>query len=228
MKNFFLKKKPLGCFLLMLLMLFCWTVEPLRAQDALKRLDWVCVSEPMPTVLKKLEQASGFKMLFTYNELQDFKVTINLKNQTIEKIVQEIISSYPLTYEISGKYISISTVKNDRKRQVVLKGQVTDLSGEPLPGASVEVKGDNLLTIGTVTDMDGNFYVTIPNFLASQKRTVVISFVGMKKEVIRLTDLNVMKPFKVGDYIVSVNGYDVEDTDSLIRLINKYVQEKEN
>lgn len=197
MKNFFLKKKPLGCFLLMLLMLFCWTVEPLRAQDASKRLDWVCVSEPMPTVLKKLEQASGFKMLFTYNELQDFKVTINLKNQTIEKIVQEIISSYPLTYEISGKYISISTVKNDRKRQVVLKGQVTDLSGEPLPRASVEVKGDNLLTIGTVTDMDGNFYVTIPNFLASQKRTVVISFVGMKKEVIRLTDLNVMKPLKV-------------------------------
>ena len=36
----------------------------------------------------------------------------------------------------------------------VLKGQVTDKSGEPIIGATVKVKDSN---IGTVTDFDGNF-----------------------------------------------------------------------
>lgn len=197
MKNFFLKEKTYGCLLLIVAMLFCWTMEPLRAQDASKRYDWVCDNEPMPSVLKKLEQTTGFKVLFTYNELQDFKVTLNLKKQPVEKIVKEIIASYPLSYQIDGNYISISLAGNERKRQVVLKGTVLDATGEPLPGASVEVKGANSMTVGTVSDIDGNFNLTIPGFSASQKRNVIISFVGMKKQTIRLTDAVVAKPLEV-------------------------------
>ena len=197
MKNFFLREKTYGCFLLIVAMLFCWTIESLHAQDTSKRYDWVCNDEPMPAVLKKLEQTSGFKVLFTYNELQDFKVTLNLKKQPIEKIVQGIIASYPLSYQIEENYITISLVNKDRKRSVVLKGQVKDATGEPLPGASVEVKGANTMTIGTVSDMDGNFYLTISNFSASQKRSLIVSFVGMKKESVRLTDAVVAKPVEI-------------------------------
>ena len=37
----------------------------------------------------------------------------------------------------------------------VVKGQVTDKSGEPIIGATVKVK--DVANVGTVTDFDGNF-----------------------------------------------------------------------
>ena len=57
-------------------------------------------------------------------------------------------------------------------QNVVFKGKVTDsVNGDPLPYASIIVKGT---TIGTTTDMDGNFKLVIP----LQEGTVVISYIG--------------------------------------------------
>ena len=40
-----------------------------------------------------------------------------------------------------------------------LTGNLVDLSGEPLPGQNVMIKGTE---VGTTTDFDGNFCLTIP------------------------------------------------------------------
>jgi len=56
--------------------------------------------------------------------------------------------------------------------QATLKGKVTDETGESLPGANVVVKGT---TIGTITDLDGNFQLSnIPE----GNQTITISFMG--------------------------------------------------
>lgn len=54
-----------------------------------------------------------------------------------------------------------------------VSGKVTDLSGEPLPGASVVVKGSN---IGTTADIDGAYALSING----SDVTLICSFVGMK------------------------------------------------
>lgn len=57
-------------------------------------------------------------------------------------------------------------------QNVVFKGKVTDsVNGDPLPYASIIVKGT---TVGTTTDMDGNFELVIP----LQEGTVAISYIG--------------------------------------------------
>ena len=43
--------------------------------------------------------------------------------------------------------------------QPSVKGKVTDIDGQPLPGVAVMLKGT---TLGVVTDVDGNFTMTIP------------------------------------------------------------------
>src|SRR5690606_32215400 len=65
-----------------------------------------------------------------------------------------------------------------------VSGKVLDNKGEPLAGASVIVEGT---TIGTVTDMDGNYTITIPHN-ASQ---LSYSYVGFITQTLPITN-NIM------------------------------------
>lgn len=61
--------------------------------------------------------------------------------------------------------------------QTVIKGNVTDNTGEPIIGASVIEQGTNT---GGVTDLDGNFTIT----LTGNSKKLKISYVGMKPQVV--------------------------------------------
>lgn len=59
----------------------------------------------------------------------------------------------------------------------VIRGSITDQSGEPLIGVSVSLKGS---TIGTVTDFDGNFTLNT----TQEAATLVVSYVGYTSQEI--------------------------------------------
>ena len=63
---------------------------------------------------------------------------------------------------------AVQNVQQDAK----VKGQVTDVNGEPIIGATVTLKGTNKRA---VTDLDGNY--VLPNVA---KGVVVVSYVGYK------------------------------------------------
>lgn len=69
-----------------------------------------------------------------------------------------------------------STVASAQGRLV--KGQVLDESGEGIPGASILVKGTSL---GTVTDVDGNFNIQVPE----DKNILVINSIGLESREIQ-------------------------------------------
>lgn len=66
-------------------------------------------------------------------------------------------------------------------QQFTAKGIVVDSNGEPVIGASVVLKGNN--SIGTITDIDGNFSLSVPN----DKAVLVVSFVGMTTKEVAAT-----------------------------------------
>ena len=59
-------------------------------------------------------------------------------------------------------------------QQFTAKGVVVDSNGDPVIGGGVALKGN--ATVGTVTDLDGNFVLTVPN----DKAVLVVSFIGME------------------------------------------------
>ncbi len=61
------------------------------------------------------------------------------------------------------------------------KGVILDSNGETVIGASVVVKGNS--SIGTISDIDGNFTLKVPD-----NAVLVISFVGMKPQEVKVTD----------------------------------------
>ncbi|RCH55703.1 TonB-dependent receptor [Mucilaginibacter hurinus] len=71
-----------------------------------------------------------------------------------------------------GMILLICVINNAYSQTLSLNGKVTNKEGEPLPGASVAVKGANT---GTMTNADGMYTITIPQTSA----TLVVSFIGM-------------------------------------------------
>lgn len=84
--------------------------------------------------------------------------------------------------------LSLLTVVNAFAQQVVVTGQVTDNSNFGMPGVNVQVKGT---TTGVITDIDGNYSITVP----SSKSVLVFSFVGYSTQEIQVknqTKINVL------------------------------------
>ena len=91
-------------------------------------------------------------------------------------------------------------------QQISIKGHVVDATGEPVIGASV-VEGRT--TNGTITDVDGNFSLSVP-----ANSTLTISFVGYKTQTVPVNGKNSLKvtlqeDTEVLDEVVVV-GYGVQ------------------
>ena len=54
------------------------------------------------------------------------------------------------------------------------KGVVVDSNGEPVIGAAVALKGNE--TVGVITDLDGNFSLSVPG----PNTVLVVTFIGME------------------------------------------------
>lgn len=80
-----------------------------------------------------------------------------------------------------------------------IKGKVFDNDNVPLPGATVVVKGT---TIGTNTDFDGNYSITIPNFSSQLE----FSYIGYESQTLPVTSS-------------SLNVYMKEDSQSLDEVV---------
>ena len=69
-------------------------------------------------------------------------------------------------------------------QQITVKGKVNDLSGNPLPGATVQVKGS---TTGTITDYDGNFVLS-----TDIGNELIISYIGFNDKEIKVETSEMM------------------------------------
>ncbi len=187
MKNYLVREERKvfrKLLLLLLLSLVSFPGQLLAQEEAKAEITLACENEPMPDVLKKVEKVSKFKILFTYNEVQEFKVTVNLKSVSIEDAMKAILASHPLTFKIKGKYITVSRVKKAEtvQRRNQLTGKVTDATGYPLPGVNIQT---NDPTVGGVSDLDGSFSIAIPE--GKHITNVNFTFVGMQKVTMPFT-----------------------------------------
>lgn len=158
------------------------------AQSPNKKISVTCKNEPLASVLKKVEKASGYKVLFTYDEVQNYKVTISAKGQEVSHVLKTIFDKLPFDYKFKGKYINVS--KRERrilnisdgpeKGDHIVRGVVFDVHGSPIPGVLITVVGKHR---GTTTNVEGVFGLD----LQASKALVEFSFIGMKKKRVTLT-----------------------------------------
>jgi TonB-linked SusC/RagA family outer membrane protein len=85
---------------------------------------------------------------------------------------------------------AVNHTYNKKAMDIAVSGRVVDDTNQPLPGVNVSIAGT---TIGTVTDVNGRYKLSIPNAYADKKLT--FSFIGFVKQDVAIagkTEVNII------------------------------------
>ncbi|QEH42955.1 SusC/RagA family TonB-linked outer membrane protein [Chitinophaga sp. XS-30] len=155
-----------------------------KGQD--KRLDVHVNNASLETVFDIVRKQSSYLFMFRDENLAGLgkKVTLRLKDATIEQVMERCLENSPLTYRIVDNTVILvrRTGADVQPQPVRLTGMVKDATnGEPLPGVTVSVKGT---TNGTLTDAAGQFALDNVNTPA----VLVFSYIGFTSQSIDVGD----------------------------------------
>lgn len=90
-----------------------------------------------------------------------------------------------LLFISSTQLVFTQTTNSGGNSERVLKGKVTDASGDPVIGASVHVKE---LASGSVSDINGNYQFKLPQ----NSKILIVSYIGMKTKEVEITNKSVL------------------------------------
>lgn len=142
-------------------------------------------------VIREIERVSEYR--FFYNEdLQglDQKISINTNDANIQTVLNEIQRQTSIRYVIkeNNQIVLSAGVKSNKTQQVgdnrIIKGTILDVTGMPVIGANVVVKGT---TNGTITDMDGKFSLEV-----DKNAILVVSYIGYANQEIKVGNQNTL------------------------------------
>ncbi|WPP51800.1 TonB-dependent receptor [Catalinimonas niigatensis] len=179
-------------------------------------------------VFQTISKETGFS--FAYNEkLIDLRQSISLdaENASLANVLREISKLTSLKFKRVNEYIHVGKLELNEKNTVEEKivsmrisitGKVTsDEDGEGLPGVNVLVKGT---TTGTVTDVDGNFKIEVPD----TESVLVFSSIGFLTQEVAVgnqTEINIsMAPDVKSLEEIVVVGYGTQKKSNLTGAVS--------
>jgi TonB-dependent starch-binding outer membrane protein SusC len=150
----------------------------LFSQDVLLNLDFR--NSPIRDILIEIEEQTDY--FFMYNgKVVDVnqKVSLNLRETSLENVLLQLFSETNILHEIVGNQIVLKNKLLQQQRTVT--GKIVDEEGMPIIGATIILKGSSK---GTISDLNGNFSIEIPE----GEQILVFTYVGMQKQEISITD----------------------------------------
>jgi TonB-dependent starch-binding outer membrane protein SusC len=113
----------------------------------------------------QLEKQTGYSFLLENGIIsKDEKISVNVKDASLETVLDQILKPINLSYKIENKTVYVQKTKEtttiatlDNAPPDDIHGRVTDSLGNPLSGASILIKGTRR---GTTTDANGYFILS--------------------------------------------------------------------
>ncbi len=172
-------------------------------------------------VFNQIRKQTGFSFLMDEKDLKETKpVTANVKNASVEEVLDICLKNQHLSYKIIGKLIVISAPTALMPATSVsflssalsnITGHVLNEKGEPLSGVSVVIRGTQR---GTTTNEEGAFKID-----AEQGEVLEFSIISYKKVSITVgTNVNIRVVMEVeaasGEEVIVV-GYGTQKRKNL-------------
>ncbi|OQP67606.1 SusC/RagA family TonB-linked outer membrane protein [Niastella populi] len=124
---------------------------------------------PLEKIFTVIKEQAGFGFIYFDEQLEGAKkVTINVKNATVENVLAICMKDQPYDYTIKAKTIFIInrqkketadikvSAEQQKGKRINISGRVTGEQGEPVAGATITVKGTD---VATSTNDKGVFYL---------------------------------------------------------------------
>ena len=143
--------------------------------------------ERLTEIFKVIEDKTDFSFVYPEEVRNDrSKFSLSTENESLESILRRLRAKAKLKFKVSNYTITAAfdprIVSTSVKRElpvhidpITVTGVVSDEQGDPLPGASVLVKGTG---IGITTDADGRFALQVDDVDA----VLVFSFIGYETQ----------------------------------------------
>ena len=146
------------------------------------------------TVLNDIESQTHYLFIYGQEVNVSRKVTVNVKNQPVSKVLHQLFSGQSVKYSTKGDHIVLSVVSAKSSLEVgqgtragsssgkIVKasGLVLDAEGEPIIGATIKRPG---ASTGTITDVDGHFTIDVP-----EGSTLQISYIGYEDREVKASE----------------------------------------
>lgn len=141
---------------------------------------------PLEKVLKEIRKQSGYAFFYDAVHLRNAKpITVNIKSNSVEEVLNLCFSGQPITYEMIAKTIIVKVAKDNAfappapPADTLVVGKVTDDKGNPLEGVTVRVKGTNSMV---VTNETGTYTINV----SGGAGTLQFSYVGYESREVEV------------------------------------------
>ena len=165
--------------------------------------------QPITEIIDKIEQTTNYVFVFdeAVREQLQQQASIDVTGRTIGDVMDRLLQGTGLGYKVSQRQVMIfqQTVPPQQQgngRTVTVVGKVTDKDGEPLPGASVVLKGQT--QVNAITSAVGNYEIEVPR----EGSVLVVSFVGMVPREVRVGKSRVLNVV-LNDDVAQLKGVEV-------------------
>src|SRR5699024_9109839 len=119
-------------------------------------------------VFKEIRKQTGYEFLYNNTMVKNARMNdIDFNHTPLNKALEDHYSDQPMTYTIEGKTSVVRRKEREEEdvseevlKPIVVSGKVTDSSGNPLIGVTIKAKEGGT---GTVTDVNGDFSITVPD-----------------------------------------------------------------
>jgi TonB-linked SusC/RagA family outer membrane protein len=135
---------------------------------------------PIEKVFSSIKKQTGYVFFHRTEDLNAAQpVSVSLEKAPLETALRNILKDQPLSYAIQGNTIVISRKPTIQQAPDLekLQGKVVSEKGEPVPGATIQIKGTQR---GTATNEAGVFTLTdVPD-----NATLIVSALGFKTKTV--------------------------------------------
>ena len=154
------------------ILFLCFFMTQAQAPRLTKRYAETSLSD----VLIDLNKSQHDKRIsFIYNELEDFTVTANFRNSTVDNAVREVVGFYPMKITLNDSLITVECIQKEAQKVI---GRVIDEQGQPVEFANVALLSiaDSTFINGGVTNQNGDFVIPC----RPGRMLIRVTFVGYK------------------------------------------------
>lgn len=142
----------------------------------------------LKSLFNYIESKSDYAFVYSDHKNSNVKVSLNVKDKTLEEILKIALAGTNWTYSIDGKQVfltpaSATSTKQKKGKTKQVKGVVIDAkTRETVIGASIQVQESGM---GVITDINGEFALQ-----CSEGETLTVSYIGYTTRNIKVSNLN--------------------------------------